>query len=98
MDVELPTTGCNIISSATTFYNYSADGRTRETYVIYDGVAHLQSTSTSSVGYNYTGTCLNTGDLVYRPEVNVYFPVISFCICCCILLFIYHLIIKRLLP
>ena len=98
MDVELPTTGCNIIASSTSFYNYSSDGRTRETYVIYDGKAHLQSSSTSQYGYTYSGTCLNTGDLVYKPELDVYFPVISFCICCAIVLFIYHLFIKRLMP
>lgn len=98
MDVVLPATGCNIISNSTTFYNYSPDRRTRETYVIYDGKAILQSTATNQQGYNYTGTCLVTGDLVYKPELDVYFPIISFCICCAILLFIYNLFIKRLLP
>lgn len=98
MNVELPTTGCNIINNATSFYNYSPDSRTRETYVIYDGKAFLQSSVTNNYAYNYTGTCLTTGDLVYKPELTVYFPVISFCICCAIILFIYHIFIKRLLP
>lgn len=98
MDVVLPTTGCNIINSSTTFYNYSPDGRTRASYVIYDGKAFLQSSNTNQYGYTYTGDCLVTGDLVYKPELDVYFPVISFCIICAILLFIYHLFIKRLLP
>lgn len=70
MDVELPTEGCNIISSSTSFYNYSTDGRTRDTYIIYDGQAIKQSTSYNQYGYSYTGECLNTGDLVYRPEVK----------------------------
>lgn len=98
MDVELPSYGCNIINSSTTFYNYSNNNRTRETYIIYDGVAHLQATQTNQTGYNYTGTCLNTGDLVYKPELDVYFPVISFCVVCFILLMIYRIFIKRLLP
>lgn len=98
MDVVLPSTGCNIINSSTTFYNYSPDGRTRASYVIYDGKAILQSTNTNQYGYTYSGDCLVTGDLVYKPELDVYFPVISFCIICSILLFIYHLFIKRLLP
>lgn len=98
MDVDMPTTGCNIINSATTFYNYSADGRTRQQYVIFDGQAILQSTSTSQYGYTYTGDCLDTGDIVYRPEIKVYFPIISFLMCLLILSIIYRVIIKRLLP
>lgn len=98
MDVVLPETGCNIINSSTSFYNYSSDGRTRAYYVIYDGKAFLQSTNTSQYGYTYSGDCLVTGDLVYKPELDVYFPIISFCLVCAILLFIYHLFIKRLLP
>lgn len=70
MNVELPSEGCNIINSATTFYNYSADSRTRDTYIIYDGKAIKQSSSYNQYGYTYTGECLNTGDLVYKPEVK----------------------------
>lgn len=70
MNVELPSTGCNIINSSTSFYNYHSDGRTRDTYIIYDGKAILQSTSTSQYGYSYSGDCLTTGDLVYKPEVK----------------------------
>lgn len=98
MNVVLPATGCNIINSSTSFYNYSSDGRTRESYVIYDGKAFLQSSSTSQYGYTYSGDCLVTGDMIYKPELDVYFPIISFCLCCAILLFIYNIFIKRLLP
>lgn len=98
MDVQLPESGCNIIQNSTTFYNYSSDSRTRQTYVIYDGVAYLQSTSTSSYPYSYTGTCVHTGDMVYHPELEVYFPVLSFCFCCVIGLLIYQIFLKRLLP
>lgn len=98
MDVVLPSTGCNIISSSTTFYNYSSDSRTRQQYVIYEGVAHLQSSSYSNTGYNYSGTCLTTGDLVYKPEVQVYYPLASFGVILTLLLLIYHIIIKRLMP
>lgn len=70
MDVELPSTGCNIINSSTTFYNYSPDSKTRDTYVIFEGKAIKQSSSYNQSGYNYTGECLNTGDLVYRPEIK----------------------------
>lgn len=70
MNVELPREGCNIINSATTFYNYSTDSKTRDTYVIYDGKAIKQSSSYNQYGYTYTGECLDTGDLVYKPEVK----------------------------
>lgn len=77
MDVELPTTGCNILNSSTTFYNYSSDSRTRETYIIYDGEAHLQSSTYNQYGYSYSGDCLSTGDLVYKPELQVWFNLAS---------------------
>lgn len=98
MDVALPTTGCNILNNSTTFYNYSNNNRTRTTYVIYDGEAHVTSVSTSPTGYNYTGDCLITGDLVYKPELQVYFPALAFCSICFILIMIYRIFIKRLLP
>lgn len=98
MDVELPTTGCNILTSANSFYNYSSDRRTRQTYYIYEGVAHLQSSATSQYGYDYSGTCLVTGDLVFRPEVRVYFPILAFGIVVLLTFVVYHIIIKRLLP
>lgn len=41
---------------------------------------------------------LQEGDIVYKPELKVYFPVISFCIICFILLMIYRIFLKRLLP
>ena len=93
MNVELPTTGCNIINSSTSFYNYSSDNRTRENYVIYEGKALLQSSTYNQYGYSYTGTCLHTGDLIYKPELIVYFPVISFCL----IVFTFYLAIKVVL-
>lgn len=98
MDVVLPDTGCNVLISSTSFYNYSADSKTREQYYIYDGSAHKQSSSYNQYGYTYTGDCLSTGDLVYKPELQVYFPVINFCFFCFVLLVLYRVIIKRLLP
>lgn len=77
MNVELPTTGCNIISSSSSFYNYSSDSRTRDTYIIYEGKAIKQSSTYNQYGYTYTGDCLNTGDLVYNPESEVYFTHIA---------------------
>lgn len=97
MEVELPSNGCNIITSSTSFYNYSPDGRTRETYYIYDGKAFLRESTYNQYGYSYTGTCLYTGDLIYKPELQVYFPLISFILICGAVLLIYWCIFKRLL-
>lgn len=98
MNVELPSTGCNVINSSTTFYNYSTDSKTRTTYVIYDGKALVQSSSYSQYGYSYTGDCLVTGDLVYKPELQVWFPFAAFCLVSFALIMIYRIFIKRLLP
>ena len=95
MDVVLPETGCNIINSSTSFYNYSPDGRTRKSYIIYDGKAILQSTSTIQYGYTYTGDCLTTGDLIYKPEIEIYFPVIAFILICAAILLAYKIVLWR---
>lgn len=98
MEVELPDTGCNILRSDSSFYNYSNDSRTRQTFYIYDGVAHKESESYSQYGYNYTGTCLVTGDLVYKPEIEIYFQFLSFVVVIFAFIVIYRFIIRRLLP
>lgn len=96
MDVVLPSTGCNIINSATTFYNYSEDLRTRDTYVIFDGKAIKQSSSTSQYGYSYSGECLVTGDLVYKPEYKEFiFPYISIITSCVLFYLAYRLIVHK---
>lgn len=96
MNVELPD-GCNIINSSTTFYNYTNNNRTRAIYYIYDGKA-FKSTETTNVNpYTYTGTCLVTGDLVYKPEVKVYFPFLAAIIISLILFIIYHIMLRRFL-
>ena len=63
MDVVLPDTGCNILRDSNSFYNYSSDGHTREDYQIFDGVAHKNGSHYSSYGYEYSGTCLQTGGI-----------------------------------
>lgn len=96
MYVELPAAGCNIVNSATTIYNYSPDSHTRTTYVLIDGKLYKQSESYSQMGYTYSGTCLSTGDLQYRPEIKIYFEAISFALCFIIGWLLFRLIIRRL--
>lgn len=99
MNIDLPSTGCNIINSSTSFYNYSSDLRTRSLYYIYDGKAILSSSTTSTYPYSPTGTCLVTGDLVYKPEFqDVFFPALAFMFVVFSFLLIYKIFIKRLMP
>lgn len=98
MDVELPSSGCNILTGANSFYNYSLDGRTRQTFAIYEGQVKMVSETYNQYGYTYTGTCLSTGDLVYKPELKIYFSFISAIIFIFSLYLIYRVIFKRLLP
>lgn len=96
MNVELPDTGCNIINSSTSFYNYSPDRLTRKTYIIYDGSAILQAESYNQYGYSYSGTCLTTGDLVYKPEYKeIIWPLISIVACLFLFFGAYKLILSH---
>lgn len=97
MNVDLPDTGCNIINNSSSFYNYSQDGKTRETYYIYDGKAILQNSNYNQYGYTYSGTCLNDGDLVYKPELKgVWFPIVSLIIILYIYRFVFRLFRGRI--
>lgn len=73
MNVELPSTGCNILSNNGVLYNYNNGNRTRTTFVIYEGVLHKSGEQYSSTAFSYNGDCLTTGDLVFNPQSAVYF-------------------------
>lgn len=90
MEIELPNYGCNYINSSNVVYNIN--GNTRETYVIYEGSLILQRTDSSNYGYNTTGyNCLNTGDLIYKPETAVTYPLLSMVIIGVALLLMYKI-------
>ena len=95
MDVVLPSSGCNIINSSTSFYNYSQDNLTRQSYVIYEGKAIKQSESYNQYGYTHTGTCLHTGDLVYKPELIFYFNLAGFALVAFLLILISKLFVRK---
>lgn len=94
MNVDLPN-GCNIINSATSFYNYTNNNRTRALYYIYEGKAFKANEITNNYGFDYTGTCLSTGSLIYKPELKIYFPVIAFIIICGAFLLAYKIVLWR---
>lgn len=97
MEVELPNEGCNIITGNSSFYNYYNNNRNRDTYYIYEGVAHKSATATSVQGYTYTGDCISTGDLVFKPELRVYYPIFAFIVIMIITLIIYKVVLERFL-
>lgn len=75
-------------------------------YLLIDGkfVPYSKSLNMSSnncnllQGSSYNYIELHPGDIVYKPELQVYFPILSFAIILVITLAIYHIFIKRLLP
>lgn len=74
MNVELPTTGCNISNSSGYIDNYSGNIRTR--YLINENkLVKVYSTTYATRPSDYI--CLSTGDLVYKPELAIYFQFIS---------------------
>lgn len=96
MYVDLPVEGCNILNSSTSLYNYSVDGRTRTQYALYDGNLYKVAESYNQYGYTYTGTCLSTGDLVYKPEIKIYFEFIAGTVVGIIFYLLFQLIIKKI--
>lgn len=92
MEIELPS-GCNVINSATSFYNYTNNNRTRALYYIYEGQIIKSNEQTNVNPYTYTGECLQTGDLIYKPEYKEFvFPNIAI-----IMFFVIVIIVFRLL-
>lgn len=95
MEIELPTTGCNVFNG-TYIDNYYNNTRTR--YYFNDG----QLIESSRQNYNIIPngvTCLNsTQHIFYKPELEIYFGVLSLAICLLAFSLIYKIMIKRLLP
>ena len=92
MNVELPSTGCNILQSDNLIYNYSNNNRTRREYAIYEGKLYLRNETTSNYDLSHNGTCLSTGDLVYKPELKgVWFPIVAFVMFFGIVIFVFRL-------
>lgn len=96
MQVEgIPTNGCLYLNSSTTFTHYL--NGTATSYVIMNDKAiktRTSSYSTMPTGYQ----CVEAQSLTYKPELEVYFPIISFCIILLLTSLIYKMIIKRLMP
>lgn len=74
MEIQLPTTGCNISQSAGYIDNYNNTTRTR--YLISENkLTMVYRTTYNSLPTGYT--CLSTGDIIYKPELAIYFPILA---------------------
>lgn len=83
MEIELPDGGCNIYYG-TYIDNYRNNVRTR--YYINEN--HLIKSTTASYTNLPNGyVCMDSNSLIYKPEIEVYFNVIS--IVCAIVIFVF---------
>lgn len=94
MEITLPSNGCNISQSAGFIDNYYNGYRTRYTISENKLVQSYRTTYTSvPTGY----TCLNTGDIIYNPELAVIFPILAGVMVLVAVYIIYKITIGRLL-
>lgn len=93
MEVDIPSGGCFVASGSNTFYHYLNNNRI--TYYLYDGkFVRGSSSSYTSLPNGYH--CLSKGDLVYKPEITVYFPFMAFCIIAFVGILLFNIMIKNL--
>lgn len=93
MEIEIPSGGCFIASGYNTFDHYLNNSRVR----YYLNENQLVRGSTSNYNNLPTGYhCLSSGDLVYKPEISVYFPFMAFVLVAFAGILLYNIIIKKL--
>lgn len=90
-EIELPKQGCSVYYGQY-IDNYYNSTRTR--YYINDG--KLVRSTTASYTHLPTGVvCLSQGDLIYKPETEVYFNIIAIGVCIFLFYAAYKLILHR---
>lgn len=82
-EIELPVGGCSVYHGDYVDH-YNNNVRTR---YYFSGNRLVQSTRSSYTRIPDGATCLSQGDLIYKPETEVYFNVIS--IICAIFIFVF---------
>lgn len=93
MEIEIPSGGCFIASGYNTFDHYISNQRIR--YYLNDN-KFVRGTSSSYTNLPTGYHCLSTGDLVYKPEVPVYFSFMSFCLIAFAGILFFNIVIKKL--
>lgn len=95
MEITLPTNGCNINQSAGYIDNYYNGTRTR--YLINENKLTPVYRTTYSGGVPQYYSCLVTGDIIYKPEIAIYFPILAGGIIILILAVLFKISIGKLL-
>lgn len=95
MEIELPSTGCNISQTAGYIDNYTGTTRTR--YLINENKLTRVYQTTYSGNPTQYYTCLKTGDIIYKPEYSVILPTLAFGIISFITIILYKIIVGRIL-
>lgn len=93
MEIEIPSGGCSVLSSSNTIDHYQNNIRVR--YYIYDGKL-VRSSSSNYSNLPSNSYCLQPGDLVYKPEIEIYFSAIAFALVAFAGILLYNLVIKKL--
>lgn len=93
MEIEIPSGGCFVAGSATSFTHYLNGQRT--TYYLNENQL-IRGSSTSSSNVPSGVYCLQQGDLVYKPELEIYYQFMSLILIGAALVLIWDLIIKNL--
>lgn len=108
MDVQIPTT-LSTGESVTCFwkdryydhlfYAYHEGLGRREEYWLNDGkLVRTMKYGTSNPTPTVGTICLTQGDIVYKPELKVYFPLLSMALFAFTVWLVYRTILRRLLP
>lgn len=93
MEIEIPEGGCFVASGYHIYDHYLNNQRTR--YYLGDG--NLVRGSTSTYSNLPTGSyCLSKGEVLYHPEIMVYFMFIACCIVASALVLLFKVIFKML--
>ncbi len=93
MEIEIPSGGCFVASGYNVFDHYLSNSRVRY-YLNGNQLVRGFSNSYSNLPSGYH--CLQAGDLVYKPEVTVYFPFMAFGLIAFAGILLYNIIIKKL--
>lgn len=93
MEIEIPSGGCFIATGYNSFSHYLNNSRVQY-YLNENQLVRGSSSSYSNLPNGYH--CLSTGDLVYKPEVAVYFPFMAFALIAFAGVLLFNIFIKRL--
>jgi hypothetical protein len=97
MEVEIPTGGqCFVASGSTSYYNY-INNTTRDRYYLVENKMIRANRDISGYGnYDWSNYhCIQQGEILYTPELQVYFNFMAFTLISFCIILLYLIILKR---